>query len=316
MWTGQSSRWGIVWATLIVMLAWARTGLCAQPPGGIRVLAHIQPSVARPGTVIELAITIELAPGWVTYDFNQAPDSVLPTRIRMKRSRRYIGLDSFIAPPALERPEPFFNHRIVRFFQTSPTFRRPVLVSADAGNGNLELSGHVDLQVSEQATHRHIVLRKLPFRASVEVRGAVPAIRQPPLSNVSRTFNGDTSVVGPLTAKKSVGTRVLGDTTSLSKLDEDAPAVSNRSAETTASTQRRQDKDYPDNKVRERKFKDLSDLGVINLDATGFERTFDSELSAPKENNGIGWIWLLGLLLAGFAGYVFYRLLRFAHSAL
>lgn len=168
-------------ATIVVILGPpARAG--SQLPPGVRVTASVQPTAAQPGTTVELQLTVTLPAGWITYDLEQVPDSVLPTQITLQSSTGFAPLESYRSPPAEERIESQFGSRIIRFFRASPTYHRPVLLS-DTAAGTIRIAGWLDFQVCNEATGRCYVIHHHPFQAAV----TVPPIATAPKSDGTTT---------------------------------------------------------------------------------------------------------------------------------
>lgn len=155
--------------TAIVALMIANGRLCAgQLPPGVRIVAQVLPTTVQPGTVGELVITVTLPAGWITYDLEQVPDSVLPTQITLQPATAFAPLESFRSPPADERIEAEFGGRIVRYFRTSPTYRRPILFGETA-SGPQRVTGWIDFQVRNETAGRCYVIHHHPFQAAVTV---------------------------------------------------------------------------------------------------------------------------------------------------
>lgn len=119
--------------------------------------------------MVEFSLTITLPEGWIAYDVEQMPGAVLPTRITLKKSNQFTPLESFAAPAAIERVDPQFNDRLVRFFDQSPTFRRPILVAAGADIGLAVVEGTIDFQLGCVESGRCEVIHRHPFRAEFEI---------------------------------------------------------------------------------------------------------------------------------------------------
>lgn len=140
----------------------------SAPPGSA-ITAAVHPKSVRPGSVVEFSLTLTLPEGWIAYDVEQMPGAVLPTRITLKKSNQFTPLETFAAPVAIERVDPQFNDRLVRFFDQSPTFRRPILIAASAEIGRSVIEGTIDFQIGCIATGRCEVIHRHPFRAEFEV---------------------------------------------------------------------------------------------------------------------------------------------------
>jgi hypothetical protein len=164
-------------ALLVALLAFQVPSVTLAQAPSVRVVPSVQPAAVAPGTVFELQLTIELPEGWIAYDVEQQPDSVPPTRIYLDASPTFAPVDAFRGPLARHRPDPSMNHRLVRYFDQSPTFRRGMLVAPDAPAGSTPLSGRLDFQVRCEQTGRSYVIRKYPFRIEVTIGTApLPAV--------------------------------------------------------------------------------------------------------------------------------------------
>lgn len=156
----------------------------AQLPPGLSIRAIVEPDKAPAGTVVDLAITIEVPEGWISFDLDQVPNSAMPTRITLDRSPDFAPFEGYSGPRVMEARDPMFNNRIVRFFPSSPTFHRQILVTAGTQAGEREITGRVDLQLHDPATGKHYLIRQHPFRTTLTIqkdsalgaKNAVPSI--------------------------------------------------------------------------------------------------------------------------------------------
>lgn len=141
----------------------------ATLPDGMKIAARFEPAATAPGSIVELALTVELPPGWVAFDLEQEAESAFPARISLLEHRELAPLETFVAPPALEKRDPQFTDKIVRYFDRSPTFHRKILVGHNAQNGWLRLEGRLDIQVRNQATGKSLLLLGQSFSATLQV---------------------------------------------------------------------------------------------------------------------------------------------------
>lgn len=142
----------------------------AALPDGINVRSEIAPSEARPGTVVELRVTVGFPAGWVLYDVSQVPGSVLPTRIDLTKSDDFVPLDRFVGPTPIEEPSPRFHHRVVRYFTKPTTFQRSIILAPDSQPNRIQVSGTLDFQVCDPQSGRCHLIKQHPFSAEVSVR--------------------------------------------------------------------------------------------------------------------------------------------------
>lgn len=189
-WFAKTSAGYRTWA--MGLMAWAALGLALQPvwgrpPAGFSLRAEVDPARAPAGTVVDLAIHVLPPTGWITYDLQQVPNGVMPTRIVLEAGNNLLPLGAFWAPPPRERPDPFYNHRVVRFFETAPSFRRRILIDPNTPLGLHRISGRVDLALSEEESGRTVIVSKHPF-------DAVLVVTAPPPSTTSRA-NAEHSAV-------------------------------------------------------------------------------------------------------------------------
>ena len=159
----------LVIALLIPTILLVRSIGAAHLPPGVSVQARIDPAVVAPGARCELAVTIQLPPGWITYDIEQVSNTAKPTRIDIRPSVHVAPLETFASSAVLERSDPTFNHRVVRYFDSSPTFRRPILVSTNAAVGAKRVYGRIDFQVHNRKTGRFYTIRQCRFEAPLSV---------------------------------------------------------------------------------------------------------------------------------------------------
>jgi hypothetical protein len=141
----------------------------ATPPGGIRLRALLQPPEVVPGGTAEFSVTFDLPPGWIVYDLEQPPASVLPTQLELEPTDWIGAAESFRSEGALERAEPRFGDRIARYFDQSPTFRRPVLVSLDAPLGAKSIRGRARFLVKNEVTGLFYLVTDAPFEATLTI---------------------------------------------------------------------------------------------------------------------------------------------------
>ena len=153
----------------ILALYWVVPASGGDTPIDVRVQVEVAPTRAPRGTVVELAITIHMPPGWIAFDVVQVPESVMPTQINLDRSDELVPLESFQAAGVLQRPEPVFGNRLMRYFRASPIFRRPILIAAEALPGEHAIRGQMDFQVCNGASGRCYIIRKHPFEVPLTV---------------------------------------------------------------------------------------------------------------------------------------------------
>jgi hypothetical protein len=161
-------------AIIAVFSAAKRSIGAADPPAGVQVIATVKPDALLPGTVFELSVTIEVPHGWITYDVTQALDSAAPTQIYLDGSEWTAPLEPFHGPPPRQRPDSLFQGRIARYFHSSPTFRRRMLLSGAAKAGPITVSGQIDFQVCDERTGRGYVIRRHRFTANAVVTDKSP----------------------------------------------------------------------------------------------------------------------------------------------
>lgn len=141
----------------------------AELPGGIRVSAQVEPSTLHPGQTARLDVTVHLPSGWIIYDLEQVPNSVLPAEVELDPHDDIAALEAFRSEGAKEDREPKFGQRLARFFDRTPTFSRPVVVSADPRLGRHELTGRIAFLVQHRPSKRFYVVSKAYFSAAVTV---------------------------------------------------------------------------------------------------------------------------------------------------
>lgn len=161
----------------------------ATPPGGIRVLASLQPPQAVPGGSAEIAVTFDLPAGWIVYDLEQPPASVLPTQLELEPMDWLGAAESFRSEGALEGPEPRFGDRIARYFDRSPTFRRPVLIAPDAPLGAKAVRGRARFLARNEGTDLFYLVNDAPFEATLTIVATTEGAEIPP--------SGDTEPSAP-----------------------------------------------------------------------------------------------------------------------
>jgi hypothetical protein len=145
-------------------------------PGGIRLSVAVDPPVLQPGQIATLAVTVHLPSGWIIYDLEQAPDSVLPTSIRLEATAEIAPLENFRSEGAQERLEPSFSSRIARFFDRTPTFRRPILVGDQARPGGHDVVGSISFLAQHHPSKRFYYVSHAPFRARLMVELPAPTV--------------------------------------------------------------------------------------------------------------------------------------------
>lgn len=147
----------------------AGAGIAAELPGGIQMSAKVQPIRTAPGQAVELEVSIQVPPGWIVYDVEQAPGSVLPTRIELDPIEGVAAAEAFRSQDVREASDPRFANRIVRYFDRSPTFRRPLLPSADARLGERTIRGRASFLTLDQSTGRFFVVSDAPFQTTMAI---------------------------------------------------------------------------------------------------------------------------------------------------
>ncbi|MBY0588967.1 hypothetical protein K2X85_17475 [bacterium] len=136
-------------------------------PGGIRLRGQVNKTRVQPGEQIEIAVTVELPPGWIVYDLEQVPNSVLPTSLDLDSLADIAPLETFRSEGAHEERDSRFRNRLVRFFPFSPTFRRPLRVSPNAAPGERTISGKVGFLAQYLLTKRFYIVSRARFEATV-----------------------------------------------------------------------------------------------------------------------------------------------------
>jgi hypothetical protein len=136
-------------------------------PGGIRLKCQVSPSRLKPGDQAELSVTVELPVGWIIYDLEQVPNSVLPTTLDVDPIVDIAPLETFRSSGAQEERDPKFRNRLVRFFPISPTFRRPLRVSADARPGERQVTGRIGFLAQYLLTKRFYIVSRADFGTTV-----------------------------------------------------------------------------------------------------------------------------------------------------
>ena len=178
-------------------------------------------------------------------------------------------LDTFQADGVLQRPEPVFGNRLMRYFRTSPTFRRPILVAAEAAPGQHAIRGQLDFQVCNGASGRCYIIRKHPFEVPLMVTTqGLPPAPDPQASDEAET------AVGPEVPDATLPESPL---VSVHPSPEDAPTV----------------------EVPQPSIEESEPIGPVTivLGATDLDEAFQVEV--PESTNN--W-WVPGMLLAvGFA---------------
>lgn len=159
-----------------LLLAWAiallpafASNATAALPGGIKVSAKLTPERVHPGETAELSIRIHLPLGWICYDLEQVPNSVLPTTIKIDPIDDIAVTETFRSEGAKEGIESKFQNRIVRFFDLTPTFTRPVWISDRARLGEHAITGRIAFLAQHLATKRFYVVSNAHFSAPLLV---------------------------------------------------------------------------------------------------------------------------------------------------
>lgn len=207
-------------ASLILTIAWATIAAAlarsAEPPGGIRLTATIAPHRAAPGDTVELAVTIELPPGWTVYDIEQVPGSVLPTRLDVEPADGLGPAAAFRSEGAKESHEPHFGNRIVRYFDASPTFRRPLLVAKDARPGARKLRGRAGFLVRQSENGPFYIVNGVAFEAPFVVTANVE-------STAATTLPASAAEIKPIAPSASTTTDPPPSTAPLPRVHESVP---------------------------------------------------------------------------------------------
>jgi hypothetical protein len=120
----------------------------------------------------------------------------MPTEIQLDTSEHFAALESFTGPPALERHDPIYGGRIVRYFAAAPTFRRKLLVAADAKPGTARVTGRIDLVIANPRTKKTIRARQYPFEATFEVLAA-PSVLEPAKAVATGALPGPAAAMPP-----------------------------------------------------------------------------------------------------------------------
>ncbi|MBX9652656.1 hypothetical protein K2Y11_03465 [bacterium] len=173
-----SRRRTILWGIPLLVLSLLALGpgtTRAELPGGIRVTAQVEPGRLQPGTKAELRVKVHLPSGWIVYDLEQVPNSVLPTSIELDSNEDIAPVETFRSEGAKEDIEPKFGSRIARFFDRTPTFRRPIIVAENARPGEHTLSGHIGFLVQQRSTKRFYVITKALFSTNLVVEIVKPS---------------------------------------------------------------------------------------------------------------------------------------------
>lgn len=170
----RTIAWGI--PILVLSLFALEPGTAsAELPGGIRVTAQVEPNRLQPGMKAELRVKVHLPSGWIVYDLEQVPNSVLPTSIELDSNEDIAPVETFRSEGAKEDVEPKFGSRIARFFDRTPTFRRPIIVAENARPGEHTLTGHIGFLVQQRSTKRFYVITKALFSTNLVVEIVKPS---------------------------------------------------------------------------------------------------------------------------------------------
>ncbi|QDU60040.1 hypothetical protein Pan216_08770 [Planctomycetes bacterium Pan216] len=160
-----------VYVPLLLTLMLLSTSLLGDEPRRprVRVQASVIPRSALPGGEVFLSLEIRIPSGYVAYDTEQVAGSVMPTRIRFNPSRYYVPLEAFESPEALEKREPRFHLRVVRYYRESPVFRRRLLIRKVVNVNAIPIEGTVDCLITHEESGRSYLMSGLPFSTSLGV---------------------------------------------------------------------------------------------------------------------------------------------------
>ena len=171
----SNSSFGLTALMLIAGLLCCSSSTRAELPGGIRVTAQVEPARLTPGMKAELRVTVHLPSGWIVYDLEQVPNSVLPTSIEVDPTEDIAVTETFRSEGAKEDVEPKFGSRIARFFDRTPTFRRPIITAEGARPGEHTVTGHIGFLVQQRATKRFYVITKARFSTNLVIEIPKPS---------------------------------------------------------------------------------------------------------------------------------------------
>lgn len=155
----------------VALVGWLAADLASGEdlPGNIRLSAMVSPIGAFPGDTVELTVTIQIPPGWQVYDVEQTPGTVLPTKFELEPMDGLAATETFRSDEALEAPEPRFGDRMVRYFDRSPQFRRPLFVNAEARSGERVVRGRATFLALDRSSNRFFVVNDAPFQATMAI---------------------------------------------------------------------------------------------------------------------------------------------------
>lgn len=159
------------WSPILICSALLAASLpaWAELPGGIRVTANVEPEKIAPGKSARLAVTVHLPSGWIIYDLEQVPHSVLPTTIELEPHDQIAVVENFKSSGAKEDVEPKFGRRIARFFDRTPTFWRPIVAGPTARPGEQTLSGRIGFLAQHRPSKRFYLVSRAFFTAKVMI---------------------------------------------------------------------------------------------------------------------------------------------------
>jgi hypothetical protein len=128
------------------------------------------PNSVAAGEVVTVEVTIRLSPGAAVLDVEQSNTDIPATSILFDDADDTIAVESLESPKAAEWVEARFEGKTVRGFETSPTFRQKVLLTADGKPGRRSVRGRLNAIVFDKASGRRQVFVAEPFAVTVEVR--------------------------------------------------------------------------------------------------------------------------------------------------
>ncbi len=108
--------------------------------------------------------------GWFILDIEQSGDEIPRSAIRFDTKRSILPIESIRSPTSLERFEPRFENRSVRYFDQSVSWTQKILISESAPIGSHDINGTLDLVLLERATSRTHLIEHRAFRAPVRIK--------------------------------------------------------------------------------------------------------------------------------------------------
>jgi len=97
----------------------------------------------------DLLLKAQIDKGYHLYSQIETPDGPLPTLFKFDKSDKYELIGTTIEPKPIEKAEPVFDNQVLRYFETTVTFKQRIKVKSSS---NFSITGAIDGMVCNEGS--------------------------------------------------------------------------------------------------------------------------------------------------------------------